>query len=195
MTQTQATQEEQKPAAAEKKEAPAVDGINTFAPGAFEVGSPEGAWVTMDIPAPGDYPELNKLLKEIHAGEDFSFILADVDNRQGTDQVSMNRIEITDPEGKAYTYQALYDYLIDVDVQASGDKYKLHDGTEISYDDYERLTAAVDDQKRSELAKFVIPKARGKMLLVGPKLPEVFTSVQVYPSSVVDAVYAAPKQP
>ncbi|MGQ4568344.1 hypothetical protein ACUH91_00575 [Dermabacteraceae bacterium P9123] len=201
--QAQAASEEQKTAASEKKEAPAADGINTFTPRIFEVHSPEGARIMMDIPSAGDYPELKALLKELHAGNDFSFILADVDNRQGTTQISINRIEITDLAGKTYTYKALYDYLIDFDIvhltdlntQPSRESYRLHDGTEIDHNEAVRLSDAINAQRHSELAKLVIPQGQGKMLLVGPKLPELVTSVQVYPSSVADGIYAAPKQP
>ncbi|MBV7412333.1 hypothetical protein KRX56_06270 [Dermabacteraceae bacterium TAE3-ERU27] len=198
MKQTQATQEEQKPAA--KNDSATPEGVEATAPGTYEALSEDGAVVTLELPSTENFPEVSKLLSDMHAGEegDYSYVLADVDNRQGTKYVNMFLVLVTDPEGHEYQYRTVQNSLEDLEAlpkEVSDGKYALNDGTEISKEEYYRLSDAMHKHATGPLSEGVNPHARRKLLLVGPKLPKKFTSVQVYPSGIFELVFATPKQP
>lgn len=142
-------------------------------PGEYTWENDTGAKGTITIPGKPD-PEIEKL-RAIVKAKPTTYITVKVDNRQGTEPVTMHGISIFTPEGEELQYTTAYDYV--------GAVTPADAPAEV----YNRFIE--EGNKHNDPAN---PKAVKEFVMTGPALPETFTAVTVYPTGGFDPVDALP---
>lgn len=160
-----------------------------------------GAQITMTIGAqPDDNDEIAWLeqYREDAGGDPVTYILSDVDNRDGSDLVNMYNISVYDEEGLEWACGDAETFVNEawepVWLYGSTDKdeYESAAGEPMDYDEAEELSRRANEH---EFSAGVSPFERAAMVSVCPsELPERATAVEVMPRGMVEEpVYAMPE--
>lgn len=160
-----------------------------------------GAQITMTVGAqPSDDDEI-AWLEQYRAdvgGDPVTYILSDVDNRDGSELVNMYNISVYDEEGLEWACGDAETFVDEawepVWLYGSTDKdeYESASGEPMDYDEAEELSRRANER---EFSAGVSPFERAAMVSVCPTvLPERAVAVEVMPGGIVlDPVYAMPE--
>lgn len=164
------------------------------------VSTSTGASITMTMDAQPDADEQIAWLEQYRedvGGDPVTYILSEVDNRDGTERINMYSVSIFDTEGTEYTCEQPGDYLeanwLPVWLYGSTDvdEYESADGEPMDYDE---ATELEDRYRNYELTSDVEPLGQNTMVTICPAdLPAEVTGVHVMPGGVyIDPTYATP---
>lgn len=80
--------------------------------GKFRLTTKSGAEITFTLPTPASAPELSRVesYRMKTGGAPVSYLVADVDNRNGNDSLNMYRVSAFDKEGRKYTFMNVSDF-------------------------------------------------------------------------------------
>lgn len=160
-----------------------------------------GAQITMTVDAqPGDSDEIAWLeqYREDVNGEPVTYVLSDVDNRDGSELINMYNISFYDEEGLEWACGGPDTYVDEVwkPVWLYGstdkDEYETSDGEPMDYDEGEELSRRANE---FEFSSGVSPFERNTMVSICPTvIPDRAVAVEVMPGGIVlDPVYATPE--
>ena len=167
--------------------------------GEYEAYAEAGGTIVMQIPAdPADetLTEIEAYREAVNA-EPVTYLIADVDNRQGHDSIGMRNVYIYDKDGNEYQFSGVSEYISDIepvtDWASEDETYSLVDGTEISRDQYFELSSTGTDLHNEHMYGASAAE-RKTMILVheGTDLPNEFTRVAVQPGPFGEEVEAFP---
>jgi hypothetical protein len=155
--------------------------------GKFKLTAISGAEITFTLPTPATDPTVAKLeaFRKKAGGEPVAYVVADVDNRKGTEYVNMYQINAFDAEGIQYTFSTVTDAIDGWGPEYGSDyKYTLPNGKALddaTGDALQRESVALHNANLNgaDIAE------RKTLILASPTadLPKEFTRVSVQPSS------------
>src|SRR5690625_3052371 len=168
--------------------------VQTAGHGTYRVHATSGTELEFELPTPADHEDLAAIeqYRQEAEIEPVTYIIVDVDNRQGTDTAQMNTIAVYDTEGNEYEFGKLEHLLTDWSPYRSYDYdnevFELPNGDTID----EATYRALDEQHNAiedNLSGSVSPAARSKVILVyeGDDLPDEFTRVATWPHAMSEA--------
>lgn len=167
----------------------------------FFASTTTGALITMTMAAQTESNEEIAWLEQYRqdaGGDPVTYILSDVDNRDGSELINMYNISLYDEDGTEYACESSEGYVEEnwepIWLYGSTDKdeYTSADGEPMDYEKAEELSNRINEH---ETTTGVDPFERGSMVSICPAdLPEQVTAVQVMPGGIVlDPVYATPE--
>ncbi|MFE5837218.1 hypothetical protein [Arthrobacter sp. NPDC056493] len=166
--------------------------------GKFQLNTQSGAKITFELPTPATDPALAKLeaYREKTGGKPVTYVVADVDNRNGTEMLNMYQINAFDKEGREYIFGAVW-HMIDLWKPTYGSDYKytlpggkvLDDATgdALSNEGTELYNANLDNADVAQRLKIILASS-------DVDLPTEFTRVSVQPSGAGQGEDALPVQ-
>lgn len=157
-----------------------------FPAGQFMLITMSGADIKFDLPVPSSDERLREIEKfRKDAGADpVTYIIADIDNRQGSEYVNMYDVTAYDVDGKKYEFSGVSDFIDEWGPTYTSDyDYVLPDGTKMESTAGEALYSRGSDLS-NEYLDGIDAAERGPMVLASKasKLPNEFTRVAVHPS-------------
>jgi len=167
--------------------------------GEYKATAEAGGTMLMQIPAdPADeqLAEIEEYREAVNA-EPVTYLITDVDNRQGHESIGMRNVYIYDQDGTEYQFSGVSEYISSIepvtDWSNEDEEYSLVDGTEISRDQYFELSSTGTDL-HNEYRYGASAAERKTMILVyeGTDLPDEYTRVAVQPGPFGEEVEAYP---
>ena len=167
----------------------------------FFASTATGAAITMTMDAQPDSSEEIAWLEQYRqdaGGEPVTYILSDVDNRDGSEPINMYNISVYDEEGLEWACGSPDEYLDEVwrpewlYISTDEDEYESADGEPMDYD----VAKELDDRaSEHEYVHGVSPFERASMVSIcAAKLPETAVAVEVMPQGIMqDPIYATPE--
>lgn len=164
--------------------------------GKFELDTKTGAKITFELPTPVTDPTLAKLeaYRKKTGGKPVTYVVADVDNRQGTEAAGIYHLDAFDKEGKRYTFSTVTD-AIDLwqPTYGQGDVYRLPNGralddatgTSLNNEGVDLHNAHLHGVDKAERATLVLASTE-------VDLPKEFTRVSIRPSGLEEGQDAKP---
>lgn len=152
----------------------------------FTLNTQTGAKITVEFPTPATDPALETLeaFRKKTGGKPVSYVVADVDNRAGTEPVKMYQINAFDKEGREYTFGTVSEVLDTWKPTYRNDfEYKLPDGRIV-----DNATGSALSKEASELhdanlnGADVAKQAKIVLASIDVDLPDEFSRVSVHPS-------------
>lgn len=164
--------------------------------GDFELTTQSGAEITFTLPTPPTDPAVAELeaFRDKAGGAPVTYLVAKVDNREGSEPVNMYMVAVFDEEGRQYTFSPVIDALNSWKPSLDSDyKYKLPDGTVLDDAAGDELSRSAADLNNENLGE-VDPDERATVVLASTDvdLPREFTRVSVQPSGMGDGEEAKP---
>jgi hypothetical protein len=167
----------------------------------FFASTVTGAQITMTMDAQsGDSEEIAWLeqYREDVGGAPVSYVLSDVDNRDGSELINMYNISVYDEEGLEWACGSAGNYVDEVWApvwmygSTDRDEYESADGEPM---DYEKATELDSRANEHEYVTGVSPFERATMVSVcAAELPETAVAVEVMPAGIIqDPIYATPE--
>jgi len=158
----------------------------TLPAGKFKLTTLSGADITFTLPTPATHPAVKGLeaLRVKAGGAPVSYLVAEVDNRKGTDRVNMYMVDAFDVEGAQYTFMeaasltSLWgpDYGADGSyTMPSGKVLDEATGSAMSAEATDLHNSLIGDAEKGEKATIVLASSNAT-------LPTEFTRVSVQPS-------------
>lgn len=164
---------------------------NTAMPaGAFALTTKSGAEIKFQMPTPPSDPALTELeaFRNQAQGPAVTYLVADVDNRNGTDGVNMYQVNAYDAEGQQYTFTTVTDMLAYWGPSMNEDgTHTFLDGRTVDSSEGS-LLRDMSTKLNNSIDNFADPAARKTMILATPvvDLPNEFTRVSVSPLGGLD---------
>lgn len=167
----------------------------------FFASTTTGALITMTMKAQPESSEEIAWLEQYRedaGGDPVTYILSDVDNRDGSDPVNMYATTMYDQDGQSYECEMAIDY-----VEENWQPVWLYGSTDV--DEYESASGepmehAVGEELDSRLRDHqpddtVDPFESGAIVSICPEtLPQEVTAVEVMPGGIyIDPTYATPE--
>lgn len=164
--------------------------------GAFDLVPKTGGIVRFTLPTPVSDPavaDIEAFRKKTGAAP-VSYIVADVDNRNGTDVINMYRLSAYDADGKEYSFVRAATVVADWRPSFGSDYfYHLRDGSTL---DEKTGTALYNEGVALNNAIDIVasPAQRANIVLISKAtdLPKEFTRVAVSPSGMGTPIEAVP---
>ena len=157
-----------------------------YGPGEYLAMNMTGAGFIITLPAEG--PEDIETLREATGQEPVGYIKVEVDNTNGYEDAHPNGMTLVDTDGQEYEYESAFIVLDEwgptmrddgpEDVN-DGYWYSMPDGTEISEDEYGRLSSQEVDVYNAYLDTSASPTAKKTVWLMGPEVPEEMTYLEL----------------
>lgn len=154
--------------------------------GAFKLLAMSGADISFDLPT----PTTDKRLADIEGyrkdtgADPVTYLIAEVDNRKGTEYVNMYEVSAYDEEGNKYEFSTVSEHISEWGPTYTADyEYIMPDGSELSEADGQALNNRGVDLS-NEFLDGVDPAERGIIIMLSEDvdLPSKFTRVAVHPS-------------
>ena len=176
-----------------------MDGMGIMEAGEYEVYSMDGAHITFDLPGdPEDdaVQEIEQYRQDVQA-EPVTYIIADVDNREGTDSVDLYQVAVFDEDGNKYEFSEVSNYISDIapetDWEGDDDTYLLPNGDRLSQEE----GADLRHQKVDLHNEYLYGASAGERKTLirvyeGDDLPDEFTRVAVMPNGAFEETEAFP---
>lgn len=161
----------------------------------------EGAEISFELPANEDDPEIEELeqYREDVKADPVTYIVADVDNRNGQEHINMYQVEVFDEDGASYTFGSVDEHFGDImpetDWSGDAEESTLADGTVVPEQEGTELYNRGVDLTNEHLDGVDVA-GRDTIVLVydGDDLPDEFTRVAVWPSGGFEDVDAYPME-
>jgi hypothetical protein len=178
----------EQPEVAEETEADAehnpMDGFGPMAAGTYELYPELGGYATFDLPTDPTHADIAPIEEYRTANnlDPLTYILIDVDNRDGTEMLKFPAITVYDEEGTAYEFQhlewAIEDWQPERSWDMDNEEFWAPDGTTISMSEYQELEAQYDEITEN-LTSSVSAAERNTIILayLGDDLPDEYTRV------------------
>ncbi|MGO1977699.1 hypothetical protein [Brachybacterium tyrofermentans] len=146
--------------------------------GVYQVETEDGAVITLAVP--GEAPEdLESVRESVHA-EPVDYLVVDIDNRQGVEELDLHGVTLIDSQGMSYEFHVPYFSLSSWYPESTEDArgYYLADGTEVSWEEGDEIIdAGIKTEKYMEPT---MAMARGTNVFIGiDGLPEDIVRVVV----------------
>lgn len=168
----------------------------TLPAGKFELSTRTGAKIKFTLPTPATDPALAKLeaYRKKVGGKPVLYVVADVDNRQGTEGAGIYQLDAFDKDGKKYTFSTVTN-AIDLWQPTYGEDYvyRLPNGKALDEATGSSLNNEGIDLYNAHLGG--VDKAeRATLVLTSTEvaLPQEFTRVSVRASGLEEAEEATP---
>lgn len=154
--------------------------------GAFKLFAISGADISFDLPT----PTTDKRLSDIEAyrkdtgADPVTYLIAEVDNRKGTEFVNMYEVSAYDEEGNKYEFSTVSEHISEWGPTYTADyEYVMPDGSELSEAEGQALNNRGVDL-HNKFLDGVDPAERGTIVMLSEDvdLPSEFTRVAVHPS-------------
>ena len=176
-----------------------MDGVGIMEPGEYEIYSMEGAHIVFDLPSDPSSDELTEIeqyRKDVQA-DPVTYIVADVDNREGTDSVNLYEVNVFDEDGNKYEFSDLSEYVSDIapetDIDGDSNAYKLQNGEIIDGDTgWDLYDKSIDLHNEYLHGADVGERKTIIRVYEGDDFPEEFTRVAVYPNGAFEEAEAFP---
>lgn len=170
-----------------------LDESETVGQGTFRVHTMSGAELEFDLPTSPDHEALQDItqyMEDVNA-EPATFIVVDVDNRQGQETVGLPLIGVFDPEGNEYEFTSVSQYISEIEPERDWEddaQQTLNDGTPISNEEHFDLSSR-GTELHNEYLHGIKAAGRGNQILVyeGDDLPSEFTRVATWPLGLGEA--------
>lgn len=168
-------------------------GVETTAPpeaelypaGAFELTSIAGAEITFDLPTDASDERLAEIeqFRANTGGEPVSYIVVEVDNRNGTDDVMLENIDVFDEDGTKYEFTDITNFIDEWSPYYSEDyEWVLPDGSVMPEEEGDALNNRGVDLYNANLGEIAVAENSIVILaLQDVDLPSEFTRVVVVP--------------
>ena len=152
--------------------------------------------IVMQIPASTD----DELISQIEAyreavnAEPVTYLIADVDNREGSDSIGMRKVKVFDAEGVEYEFTDAADLIEEWGPHYTSDyEYKMPNGDIIPNDEANALREQ-ESELHDNLTGSVSAAGRDTIILTyqGDDLPDEYTRVAVQPGPLGEEVDAYP---
>ncbi|MEI2278994.1 hypothetical protein OHC50_16135 [Paenarthrobacter ilicis] len=164
--------------------------------GVFDLVAKTGGIVRFTLPTPASDPavaDIEAFRKKTGAAP-VSYIVADVDNRNGIDSINMYRVSAYDADGKEYSFARAATIVADWRPSFGSDYlYHMPDGSTL---DEATGTALYNEGVRLNNAIDIIasPAQRANLVLISKStsLPKQFTRVAVNPNGMGNPIEAVP---
>jgi len=158
----------------------------TLPAGKFKLTTLSGADITFTLPTPSTHPAVKDLeaLRVKAGGKPVSYLVAEVDNRKGSERVNMYQVDAFDAEGAQYTFSTAADltslwgpsYGADGSYSMpSGKVLDAATGDALSREATDLHNNLIGDADKGEKATIVLASSNAT-------LPAEFTRVSVQPS-------------
>jgi hypothetical protein len=159
---------------------------STLPAGKFNLTTKSGADITFTLPTPATDPavaDLEAYRVKVH-GAPVSYLVADVDNRKGTERINMYMVSAFNEEGRQYTFSTVTDavdtwkpsYQADgTYLMPNGEVLSDAAGTPLSNQATELYNANINDADVAERTTIILAST-------DTDLPDAFTRVSVLPS-------------
>jgi len=158
----------------------------TLPAGKFKLTTLSGADITFTLPTPATHPAVKAIeaYRVKTGGAPVSYLVAEVDNRKGTDFVNMYRVNAFDADGKEYTFSTVTDSLKLWGPSYGEDyKYTLPSGKVLDDATGSALSSEATELHNANLNGVdVAEKATIVLASSNATLPTEFTRVSVQPS-------------
>ena len=176
-----------------------MDGMGVMEAGEYEVYSMDGAHITFDLPAdPEDeaLQEIEQYRKDVQA-DPVTYIVADVDNRGGSNSVDMYQVAVFDEDGNKYEFSEVSNYISDIaprtDWEGDDETYLLPNGERLSREEGSDLYSRNVDLHNEYLYGASVGERKTLIRVYeGDDLPDEFTRVSVMSSGAYEEVEAFP---
>lgn len=155
--------------------------------GPFELTSATGAAITFELPTPATDESLAEIeqFRTDTGGEAVSYLVVKVDNRNGTEPVTLETVTAFDADGTKYEFTDVTDFLDEWSPYYSEDyEYVLPDGSTIPEDEGDELYNRGVDIYNANLGEIAVAES-GTIVLASAdvELPAEFTRVAVFPDA------------
>lgn len=165
---------------------------------AFYAQTPYGSHITVDFSAPA--PEDIEAYRQAASIEPGSYAKADLDNREGTDNVGIYKVVFYDEDGKAYEFGDVMDHVSEWQAESNYDsenpQYTLPDGTAIPEAQYQALSdqwSQLQDAHFNTTSASPHERSTGYIASAETELPERITAIEVWPGGIIeDPIYMVP---
>ncbi|QIK62329.1 hypothetical protein G7068_03240 [Leucobacter viscericola] len=154
-----------------------------FPAGPFEFTTETGAKITFDLPSAADderIADIEKYRVDTNASP-VTYVIANVDNRKGTDYAGLTNVSAFDKEGRKYEFTEVFKTISDWQPYYSEDhEYVMPDGSKVAEDvGTELYNRGIDIYNK--FLKGPAPAEQGTVVLVSKDvdLPSEFTRVAV----------------
>ena len=164
--------------------------------GEYEAYAEAGGHIVMEIPASTDdelIAEIEDYREQIGA-EPVTYLIADVDNREGSDSIGMRKVKVFDAEGVEYEFTDAADLIEEWGPSYTSDyENVMPDGTVLTIEENKAISQAERDLL-DNLTGSVSAAGRGTIILIheGTDLPDEYTRVAVQPGPFGETVEAYP---
>ncbi|WP_017793440.1 LptM family lipoprotein [Leucobacter salsicius] len=155
--------------------------------GPFELTSLSGAEISFELPSPANDENLAEIeqFRTDTGGSPVSYIVLQVDNRNGTEPVALENVTAFDADGNKYEFSSIIDFIDEWSPYYSEDyEYVLPDGTTLPEDEGDELQRRGVDIYNSNLGEVAVAE-NATIILASPEveLPGEFTRVTVFPDA------------
>lgn len=165
---------------------------------AFYAQTPYGSHITVDFSAPA--PVDIEAYRQAASIEPGSYAKADLDNREGTDNVGIYKVVFYDEDGKSYEFDDVMNHVSEWQAESNYDsenpQYTLPDGTAIPEAQYQALSdqwAQLQDTHFNTTSASPHEKTTGYIASAETELPERITAIEVWPGGIIeDPIYMVP---
>jgi|SRR5690625_289679 len=172
--------EEEQPQSAEEAQQEYADEQNmdqepetqTAGHGTYRLHAIEGAEIEFDLPTDPNHELLQDLesFRQDIDGPSATYIVADVDNRNGTIEMNIPKISVYDEDGTEYEFQALGNTLLEWEPE--------YDDSYYYWETYDQI---LEFQDELDNGADVAERSATVLLYHGDDLPDEFTRVAVQP--------------
>lgn len=178
----------------ENTEAPASEPTATeteepqlYPAGPFELTSAAGAEITFELPTPVTDESLAEIeqFRTDTGGTPVSYLVIKVDNRNGTEPVTLEEVTAFDTDGTRYEFSSVSDFIGEWSPHyTENDDYVRLDGTTISAEEGGALYNRGVDLYNAQLGEIAV--AESSFIILASQdvdLPNEFTRVAVFPDA------------
>ena len=164
--------------------------------GEYTAQAEAGGHIVMQIPASTDDELISQIedYRETTGAEPITYLIADVDNRNGTDHIGMRKVEVFDSDGTEYEFTDAADLIEEWGPSYTSDyENVMPDGTVLTTEENKAISQAERDLL-DNLTGSVSAAGRDTIILIheGTDLPNEFTRVAVQPGPFGEEVEAYP---
>lgn len=161
-----------------------MEGFGPMQAGEYEVYPDHGGHATFELPTDPEHEQVTPFeeYREQNNLDPVTYIVVNVDNRDGQEMLKFPVITVYDEQGTAYEFQHIEDALPDWEPERSWDsdneQYWAPDGTDLSFDQY--LEAEQQhDALTDDLTTIVAAAEKNHVILAypGDDLPDEYTRV------------------
>jgi len=163
-----------------------VDATQAMPAGEFQLFALSGADIKFTLPTPVTDKRLNDIeaYRKDTGAKPVTYLIADVDNRKGTEFVNMYNVSAYDADGMKYEFSTISEHISDWGPTFTGDyEYVMPDGKKLSEPKGQELSDR-SVELHNKYLDGIDSAERGTIIMLSEdgELPREFTRVAVQPS-------------